>query len=99
MPARNVALAALPDESPTLGREPLERSGPRVEQLYSPDLDPLGVGMEGSYEGSYRLDESVLEDGSSLDQHFGALGGWIASTLVRLGDLKLEFLPPDIGGD
>ena len=23
------------------------------------------------------------------------MGGWIASTLVRLGDLKLEFLPPD----
>jgi hypothetical protein len=23
------------------------------------------------------------------------MGGWIASTLVRLGDLKFEFLPPD----
>ena len=23
------------------------------------------------------------------------MGGWIASTLVKLGDLKLEFLPPD----
>src|SRR5437660_1072131 len=92
LPDLNVVLAALPDESPTFGREPLERSGPSVQQLYNPDLDPLGVAMEVSYEGSYRLDESVLEDGSSLDQHFGALGGWIASTLVRLGDLKLEFL-------
>ena len=30
-----------------------------------------------------------------LDDHFGAMGGWIASTLVRLGDLKFDFLPPD----
>jgi hypothetical protein len=30
-----------------------------------------------------------------LDEHFGALGGWIASTLVRLGDLHLEFLPAE----
>ena len=28
-----------------------------------------------------------------------ALGGWIASTLVRLGDLKFEFLPPDPDDD
>ena len=27
----------------------------------------------------------------------GALGGWIAATLVKLGDLKLEFLPADDG--
>jgi hypothetical protein len=30
-----------------------------------------------------------------LDDHFGALGGWIASTLVKLGDLKLVFRPAD----
>jgi hypothetical protein len=30
-----------------------------------------------------------------LDEHFGALGGWIASTLVKLGDLGLDFLPND----
>ena len=29
----------------------------------------------------------------------GAMGGWISSTLVRLGDLKFEFLPPDEGDD
>ena len=28
-----------------------------------------------------------------LDDHFAAMGGWIASTLVRLGDLKFEFRP------
>jgi hypothetical protein len=33
-----------------------------------------------------------------LDDHFGALGGWIAGILVKLGDLKLEFLPADEPG-
>ena len=52
-----------------------------------------------SYEGVYELDEAVLADGSKLDEHFGAMGGWIASTLVRLGDLKFDFLPPEDGDD
>ena len=41
--------------------------------------------------------EETLADGSStlLDDHFGALGGWIASTLVRLGDLGFEYFPAD----
>jgi hypothetical protein len=30
-----------------------------------------------------------------LDEHFGALGGWVASTLVKLGDLRLSFLPAE----
>ena len=47
-----------------------------------------------SYEGSYELDEAALEDGSILDDHLSAMGGWIASTLVKLGDLSLPFLPP-----
>jgi hypothetical protein len=49
------------------------------------------------YEGLYELAEEALADGSSklLDEHFGALGGWIASMLVRLGDLKLEYIPSD----
>ncbi len=53
--------------------------------------------IEVTYEGLYELAEQTLADGSStlLDEHFGALGGWIAATLVKLGDLKLEFLPAD----
>ena len=31
--------------------------------------------------------------------YFGALGGWISATLVKLGDLKLGFLPADDTGD
>ena len=57
--------------------------------------------LEVTYEGLYELAEQTLADGAStlLDEHFGALGGWIASTLVKLGDLKLGFLPADDVGE
>ena len=35
-----------------------------------------------------------MADGSTLDDPLGAMGGWISSTLVRLGDLNFELLPP-----
>jgi hypothetical protein len=98
LPDLSVVLAALPDEGPSVGSESLQRSGPSVEQDFGLDLEPAGAAVEVTYEGSYRLDEPVLEDGSTLDGHFGALGGWIASTLVRLGDLTLAYLPPDEEG-
>jgi hypothetical protein len=63
-------------------------------------LDPganVEYALEVTYEGLYDLAEETLADGSStlLDDHFGALGGWIASTLVKLGDLTLAYLPPE----
>ena len=58
------------------------------------DLTEAEYAIEVSYEGSYELDEDTLKDGSVLDDHFGAMGGWIASMLVRLGDLNVEYLPP-----
>jgi hypothetical protein len=88
-------LAVLPERSPDIGTEPLERTGPTVETIYGANLDELGYAIEVSYEGSYELDEETLKDGSVLDDHFGAMGGWISSTLVRLGDLHFEFLPPE----
>ena len=38
-----------------------------------------------------------MADGTStlLDEHFGAMGGWIATMLVRFGDLKLAYVPAD----
>ena len=95
LPDPAVVLGVLPLEGPPLGDERLERSGPTLEQMFTPDLEAEGAAMEVSYEGSYRLEEGVLEDGSALDAHFSAMGGWVASTLVRLGDLKLEYLPPE----
>jgi hypothetical protein len=88
-------LDAVPAEGPALGIESLTRSAPVVEQQYDDDLTPSGAAVEVSYEGLYRLSEDVLSDGSIIDSHFASMGGWIASTLVRLGDLKLEYLPPD----
>ena len=88
-------LAVLPGHSSPIGDERLERSGPTVETVYGSDLTNHEFAIEVSYEGTYELDEATLADGSVLDDHFGAMGGWIAGMLVRLGDLKFEFLPPD----
>ncbi|MEP6661828.1 MAG: hypothetical protein ABJD24_18090 [Acidimicrobiales bacterium] len=91
-------LGVLPTTSPPIGRDGLERGGPTVESAYSTDpLEPPVLAIEVSYEGSYELAEETLADGASktLDEHFSALGGWISSMLVRLGDLKLDYLPPD----
>lgn len=90
---RNV-LSVLPITSPDVGGEKLTRSGPTVESIYGGDPDDAEYAIEVSYEGVYELDESALEDGSMLDEHFNALGGWIASMLVKLGDLDLTFGPP-----
>jgi hypothetical protein len=87
-------LAALPLESPPIGVETLRRSGPTLESTFSADLDEVEHAIEVSYEGFYELEESTLADGSVLDEHFSAMGGWIASLLVRIGDLRMEFLPP-----
>jgi hypothetical protein len=89
-----VILAALPQSSPPIGVERLERSGPTVETVYGHDLDDVEYAIEVSYEGSYEVEEETLKDGSILDTHFAAMGGWIAATLVKLGDLPLTYLPP-----
>jgi len=95
--------ATLPDASPLVGDDRLERAGLSVESIHpdpaDPDEDELSFAVEVTYEGIYELAESALADGTSglLDEHFGALGGWVASTLVRLGDLQLAFLPAEDG--
>jgi hypothetical protein len=96
----------LPDVSPLIGDERMERAGVTVEIGYLAGEGGSGgpgeVGapeyaIEVTYEGLYELAEETLADGAStlLDEHFGSLGGWIASLLVKLGDLNVEFLPAD----
>ena len=102
------------DTSPLIGDGRLERAGTTVEITYADSADNGAVStdsdnsddvasfaLEVTYEGLYELAEQTLADGAStlLDEHFGALGGWIASTLVKLGDLKLGFLPADDIGE
>ncbi len=95
MPDVKPVLAVLPATSPPIGSERLERSAPTIEIGYSTELEAEDWALEVSYEGSYPLDEDTLANGSILDDHFSSMGGWIASTLVRLGDLELDFLPAD----
>jgi hypothetical protein len=102
--------SVLPDMSPLIGNERLERAGATVEIAYLADAEPdadRGLAMpalslpdyaiEVTYEGLYELAEETLADGASklLDEHFGTLGSWIATALVKLGDLRLTFLPAD----
>jgi hypothetical protein len=93
-PDPSLVLAVLPESSAPIGSEHLERSGPTIETVCSADLNEREYAIEVSYEGSYDLDEATLADGTILDDHLSAMGGWIASTLVKLGDLTLPFLPP-----
>jgi hypothetical protein len=88
-------LAVLPESSPPVGAETLERTGPTIEEVYRPDLAGSEFAVEVTYEGTVPLEEGILKDGSVLDGHFGGMGGWVASTLVRLGDIRFEFLPPE----
>ena len=87
-------LATLPEMSPAIGSDRLERSGPTVEAAYPGDLSDPEYAIEVSYEGTYEVDEATLADGTQLDEHLSAMGGWISSVLVRVGDLKWDFLPP-----
>ena len=98
VPTPDGFLGVLPAQSPAIGNEPLVRAAPTVEIQYAEHSgEPTSHAIEVTYEGLYELSEETLADGSSshLDEHFGALGGWISSMLVRLGDLRLDHLPPD----
>jgi hypothetical protein len=96
-PLPPVFLAVLPADSPPIGSEPMRRTAPTVEIQYANDDGDPNFAIEVSYEGLYELAEETLADGQSrlLDEHFGALGAWISSMLVRLGDLRLDYHPAD----
>lgn len=108
-PDRSIVDHVATETSPLIGDGRLERAGTTIEIAYVDPIDRIDradaddaapvaeYAIEVTYEGLYELAEQTLADGSStlLDEHFGALGGWIAATLVKLGDLKLEFLPAD----
>ena len=91
LPSPATVMGALPHESAPIGDVRLGRTAPTVETAYTEDLAPTGHAMEFGFEGAYELDDKALTDGSQLDDHFAAMGTWIASMLVRLGDLPLEY--------
>ena len=94
VPDAAAVMGVLPDTIPGFGDDDVHRSGPVVEQRFDREMEPSDAAVEVSYDATYRLDEETLNDGSTLDGKFGALGGWVSSTLVRLGDLRLDFIPP-----
>jgi hypothetical protein len=97
-PDASLVESIAPIKSPHIGRGKLDREGITVE-INSPTLTPdkTNYAIEITYEGSYELVEETLQDGTSklLDENFSSLGSWIATTLVKLGDLKLAFLPAE----
>jgi hypothetical protein len=94
MPDLDIVLACLPEESAAIGTDTLVRAAPVVEQVHEPGQNPR-FAVETSYQGTIRLDEAALEDSASLAGPAGQLARWVASVLVRLGDLRLAYLPPD----
>ena len=88
-------LAVLPETGPMVGSDPLERSAPALEVQHDGNLEVIEAAIEVSYEGIYVAGDEVLEDRKLLAAHFAPLGGWMASALVRLTDLPLDFLPPE----
>lgn len=91
LPTPASLMVALPEESAPIGDIRLGRTAPTVETAYTDDLEATGHAMEFGFEGAYELDDKTLTDGAQLDDHFAAMGVWIASMLVRLGDLPLEY--------
>jgi hypothetical protein len=96
-PAAETVLAVLPSESPPIGHDSLDRSSTTIEEVHGEpgDAGTVRWAVEATYEGSIGLDEGMLEDPSTLEPLVEALVGWVSSTLVRLADLPLTFLPPD----
>lgn len=90
-PEPKQVMDVLPKESPEIEGETLSRSGATVETFHPTNNKPPVHSIEVTYDGTYELSEPALADGSILDQHFSDMGGWISSTLVRLGDLKMKF--------
>ena len=101
-------LVALPDTSliagvaaltsPRLGSQHLTRESISSETIAATDANrPIDHAAEIVYHGVYELAEDTLADGTNalLDEHFGSLGGWVASTLVKLGDLQFNYHPAD----
>jgi len=93
MPDLDIVVACLPEESPAIGGDTLVRGAPVVEQVYEPGGGAPRFAVETAYQGTFRLDETAMDDATTLSGPMGALGRWVASVLVRLGDLDLAYLP------
>ena len=97
-PTPHVVDSVATEHSPNIGSEQLQRDNITIEISHASHGNrDAEYALEITYEGQYELAEETLIDGASkvLDEHFGVLGAWVASTLVKLGDLKLAFVPAE----
>lgn len=79
--------AALPEASPKMGTDRLERvPGAALETIHDQDLKPSAYAVEFAYSGSFSLRAEVLADGNLLDEIFSAAGVWISGILIALSD-------------
>ena len=97
-PDLGAIVACLPDESPAVGSDTLVRSAPVVEEVQEPGHDAR-FAVETTYQGTLRLDDSALEDAATLTGPVCDLARWVASVLVRLGDLDLAYVAPETAPD
>lgn len=95
-PDAAAVLEVLPEHGPAVLGDPLERESPTVEQHVDASAGTTQFAVEVSYAGVAGLHAEVLDDTRRLDDHLGPLGTWIASSLVRLADLDLTFVPPEL---
>jgi len=94
VPGAAPLLATLPGHLDVLG-EPLVRGAATIEQVLLEGRSEPECAIEVAYEGSCAVDESILEDPSTLDEALAPLGREVASLLVRIGDLPFTFRPTD----
>jgi len=95
VPAVQPLLEVLPDHLDAIGEERLTRLAATIEQLMTNGNEVTETAIEVSYEGSCQLEESILEDPTSLDEAMAPLGREVASVLVRIADLPFTFRPAE----
>jgi hypothetical protein len=93
-PDPGAVLDVLPEAGPALGDDELERSSPVIEEAFDHD-GSAEFALEVSYGGVYEIPEEILREPGRVARELAVVGPWVASTLVRLADVELAFLPPD----
>jgi hypothetical protein len=88
----------LDHDGPQLGGERLHLMAPTLERLYDEELVARGWAAEFAYDGTLELTEGLLGNLEDVAGMLDGFGAWLASMLVRLGDLHLAHRPPEPEG-